>query len=215
MLNYRRVSCWIPIGNQQLPINTDMYDVCRSFEWPYPPPRYMGTRRSLRWAVGNLPLTSSHSWRPIDDGKCDTSHPAPKYLSQMLPSLKWFEEGLKSCNIGPLFWIGGRGLAGGSQDFRFSIWTLKDHSHRPKLTVWFLDLDEAILIPIIVFGNINLLRPKKSDAKTHLKGKLLEFLLWILCCSHCNHWGQRTSRNCLAVLSRTLGSAQTWETPKK
>jgi hypothetical protein len=72
---------------------------------------------------------------------------------------------------------------------------LKDHSHRPKLTVWFLDLDEAILIPIIVFGNINLLRPKKSDAKTHLKGKLLEFLLWILCCSHCNHWGQRTSRN--------------------
>ena len=43
----------------------------------------------------------------------------PKHLShsKMLPRLKWFEEGLKSCNIGPLFWIGGGGLAGGSQDF--------------------------------------------------------------------------------------------------
>jgi hypothetical protein len=45
-----------------------------------------------------------------------------------------------------------------------------------------LDLDEAILIPIIVFGNINLLRPKKSDAKTHLKGQTagvspLDFML--------------------------------------
>ena len=185
-----------------------MDDVCRSFEWPYPPPRYMGTRRSLRWAPGNLPLTSSHSWRPIDDGKCDTSHPAPKHLSHS----KWFE-GLQHWTTFLDTWK--RACWWFPRFFWFSIWTLKDHSHRPNLSVWFLDLDEAILIPIMVFGNINLLRPKKSDAKTHLKGKLLEFLLWILCCSHCNHWGQRTSRNCLAVLSRTLGSAQTWETPKK
>ena len=166
----------------------------------------------------SLGILTQHFQTNPDDGKCDTSHPAPKtsfsFEDASTSQVVWrgFEElqhwttfldrWRRACWWFPRF-------------FWFSIWTLKDHSHRPKLTVWFLDLDEAIQDPIMVFGNINLLRPKKSDAKTHLKGKLLEFLLWILCCSHCNHWGQRTSRNCLAVLSRTLGSAQTWETPKK